>query len=163
MALSSVGGSVASLAASRSSRSNHSGETSSPFSSFLRAAAGSQEEAARTAAAAEASGATGQSPDLKQQADKALADFRQSVTKLLSDAGIDTSHKIRLESDGQGGVHVAGDHPDREKIEQLLARQSRTGRAVSAACRAVSKAAFSGAVGRGHTASTQPEIRPVAA
>ena len=74
-----VGGSVASLATSRSTRSNHSGETSSPFSSFLRAPAGSQEEAARTAAA-EAPGTSGQTSALKQQADKALADFRQSVS-----------------------------------------------------------------------------------
>src|SRR4051794_31194800 len=101
MALSSIGGSVASLSAARAARENRPGEASSPFSSFLRSAAGSQEEAARTASAAKAGDNTA---DLKQQADKALADFRQSVSKLLSDAGIDTSHQIRLESDGQGGV-----------------------------------------------------------
>lgn len=119
MALSSIGGSIASLSNSRSSKSGNSGETSSPFSSFLRSAAGSQEDAARTTAA-DGTPAAGKTDELKLQADKALADFKQSVSKLLSDAGIDTTHKIRLESDGQGGVHVAGDHPDRDKIEDLL-------------------------------------------
>ncbi len=52
---------------------------------------------------------------------KADADaFEKLLAQELDMAGIDTSIPIKLKSDGEGGVFVSNDHPDKEKIEALF-------------------------------------------
>ena len=53
-------------------------------------------------------------------AQKSLHDFLIKYYRLAAESDIDGSQPIRLKSDGQGGVHVDGGHPDRTKIEQLF-------------------------------------------
>lgn len=43
------------------------------------------------------------------------------ITGLLANSGVDTSQPIDLTLDYQGQIRVANDHPDKEKIEKILA------------------------------------------
>ncbi len=52
--------------------------------------------------------------------EEVLKHFREAILGKLKEAGIDTSHPIRLRGDGQGGVIVDGDHPQRAAIEQII-------------------------------------------
>jgi hypothetical protein len=79
-------------------------------------------ERARGATTSEANSATtgANVGELTRDAENQLSEFKRAIQQLFSSAGIDTSWEIRLQSDGQGGVQVNADHPDGEKIEQLL-------------------------------------------
>jgi len=46
--------------------------------------------------------------------------FEKLFTRELGKAGVDTSIPIKLKSDGEGGVIVTNDHPDKNKIEALF-------------------------------------------
>jgi hypothetical protein len=52
---------------------------------------------------------------------EALHDFRQRLQLRLAAQGVDLGRPITLRGDGFGGVEVEGDHPDRARIEQILA------------------------------------------
>lgn len=58
--------------------------------------------------------------ELTRDAETRLSEFKRSMQELFASAGIDTSWEIQLTSDGHGGVQVNGDHPDHDKIQQLL-------------------------------------------
>ena len=58
--------------------------------------------------------------ELTRDAENQFSEFKRAMQQLFANAGIDTTWEIRLQSDGQGGVRVNADHPDGEKIEQLL-------------------------------------------
>lgn len=47
--------------------------------------------------------------------------FEKNLTRELNKAGVDTSIEIKLRSNGEGGVEVMNDHPDKDKIEALFA------------------------------------------
>ncbi len=85
------------------------------FSSLLDAVQASQSTAAGKSCDAPVS-----LDALRQDADGRLAELRRTLNQLLSDAGVDTTHEITLEDDGAGGIHVGGDHPDAQQIEDLL-------------------------------------------
>lgn len=46
--------------------------------------------------------------------------FTSKLNRLLEQHGIDRSCEAILRSDGTGAIHVANDHPDREKIEAIF-------------------------------------------
>jgi hypothetical protein len=50
-----------------------------------------------------------------------IAEFAARVRRNLEAAGIDVSEPLALTSDGLGGIAIAGDHPQRAAIEDLLA------------------------------------------
>jgi len=52
----------------------------------------------------------------QQSLDDFLVDFRELATQ----HDVDGSQPIELKSNGRGGAVVAGDHPERTKIEQML-------------------------------------------
>jgi hypothetical protein len=58
--------------------------------------------------------------ELTRDAENKLSEFKRAIQQLFSSANIDTTWEIRLQDDGQGGVQANADHPDCEKIEQLL-------------------------------------------
>jgi hypothetical protein len=60
------------------------------------------------------------STELTRKAEATFSEFKRNMTQLLSDAGVDDSFELSLSSDGMGGISVNADHPDKEKIEQLL-------------------------------------------
>jgi hypothetical protein len=55
-----------------------------------------------------------------QKAQNALNAFHQTLLKLMADGQVDTSQPIQLQSDGLGGVQVAGNNPDADKITAIL-------------------------------------------
>ncbi|MEQ8788659.1 MAG: hypothetical protein RIC55_20280 [Pirellulaceae bacterium] len=50
-----------------------------------------------------------------------LDEFRKQLQDRLAAGGVDLSQPITLQTDSFGGIEVAGDHPDRALIEQILA------------------------------------------
>lgn len=58
--------------------------------------------------------------ELTREAENQLSEFKHAVQQLFASAGIDTTWQSRLQSDGQGGIQANADHPDCEKIEQLI-------------------------------------------
>lgn len=50
-----------------------------------------------------------------------IAEFADRIRRELEAAGIDLEEPIEVTSDGLGGVKLAGDHPQRAAIEELLA------------------------------------------
>jgi len=58
--------------------------------------------------------------DCKAACEQAVERFRESAYQRLTAAGVDLSQPIELQSDGLGGIQVAGEHPDRALIEQTL-------------------------------------------
>jgi hypothetical protein len=56
----------------------------------------------------------------KQSAALALSEFQRQLKQTLMAAGIDTGQPIHLEVDGNGGVNVGGDHPQRSQIQELF-------------------------------------------
>lgn len=58
--------------------------------------------------------------ELARDAQNQLSEFKQEMQKLFASAGIDTSWEIHLKSNGRGGLQVNADHPDCDKVEQLL-------------------------------------------
>lgn len=55
-----------------------------------------------------------------QKFEQAVRDFARRLQERLAMAGVSSSQPIELVSDGQGGVQVSGDHPERALIEQTL-------------------------------------------
>ncbi len=51
---------------------------------------------------------------------KDLEAFEDLFSNELAKAGVDTSIPIKLKSNGEGGVMVTNDHPDKEKIEAMF-------------------------------------------
>ncbi len=49
-----------------------------------------------------------------------MESFEKLFTQELAKAGVDTSLPIKLASDGEGGVLVTNDHPDKDKIEAMF-------------------------------------------
>jgi hypothetical protein len=115
MALSSILGSSSQTAQKYNPFASKSSSGSS-FADALKSAGGANDSA-------NASGKTAADSllEVRRQADTSLAELSKSLQQVLKDSGVDTSQPIRLECDGQGGVKVAGNHPDREKIERALA------------------------------------------
>ncbi len=72
-----------------------------------------------SALSAQATGGTA-AANQQQQAQIALNAFQKKLLPLLSAAKVDTSQEIHLESDGQGGIRVAGNSPDADKITAVL-------------------------------------------
>jgi len=58
--------------------------------------------------------------DLKRECEAGLSEFRRTLLDLFDKSGVDTRQEIRLESNGFGGVVVAGGHPDADKIEDIF-------------------------------------------
>ncbi len=58
--------------------------------------------------------------DLRRTAEQTLADFSERLQRQLAERGISTTLRFRLEGNGQGGIRVAGDHPQRARIEQAI-------------------------------------------
>ncbi len=52
---------------------------------------------------------------------KDLEAFEDLFSNELAKAGVDTSIPIKLTSNGEGGVIVTNDHPDKDKIEAMFA------------------------------------------
>jgi hypothetical protein len=84
------------------------------FADVLKSAAGA-------AAAPTGKAATDGLSEMHKQADKSLSDFSSALDGLLKTAGVDTTQKIRLQTDSQGGVKVEAGQADREKIEKVFA------------------------------------------
>jgi len=60
--------------------------------------------------------------DLVAFANKKLEEFQKKLKELLEANGIDSSQPVSLsEKSGSGDLKVTNDHPDADKIEQLLA------------------------------------------
>ena len=59
--------------------------------------------------------------DIQAHLAEISADLQSALSSKFRAAGIDTSRSIDLETDAQGNVRIANDHPDKEKIEQLFA------------------------------------------
>ncbi len=57
---------------------------------------------------------------LKDGLAKLSESFSKNLSFLLSIGGVDPKQDLELKSDGTGGIQVAGDHPKRFEIEQLL-------------------------------------------
>jgi hypothetical protein len=57
---------------------------------------------------------------LQQTAQQNLNAFHKQLVTLLAGSQVNLSQPIRLESDGQGGVQVAGNNPDAGKIMSVL-------------------------------------------
>ena len=60
---------------------------------------------------------------LRQEAERLLGSLQTHLKKVLADAGVTTPPPVQLAVDPSGDVRLLGDHPDREKIEAVLAEQ----------------------------------------
>jgi len=89
------------------------------FADVLKAARGANATAKNTVAPAPNAEA-GKLAELQRHAQALLAGFKESIGQLLADRGVDTSHEIRFESDSNGKLKLVGDHPERDKIEEIL-------------------------------------------
>src|SRR5262245_46454572 len=49
-----------------------------------------------------------------------IGELRQRIARHLAEAGIQLSQPVELISDGQGGIAVAGSHPQQSAIEEAL-------------------------------------------
>lgn len=49
-----------------------------------------------------------------------IAEFADRIRRELESAGIDLNEPLEVTSDGLGGIALAGDHPQRAAIEELL-------------------------------------------
>lgn len=58
--------------------------------------------------------------DVKSKAAMALAKYGRFVSELLRDSGVHVPPAVNLQTGSDGHIHVIGDHPDRERIEQLF-------------------------------------------
>lgn len=58
--------------------------------------------------------------------------FLSALSTKLEEAGIDTSVSITLKRNADGSIEVAGDHPDKEKIEALFTKEPVLGEAFNA-------------------------------
>ncbi len=113
-----LGGTQAALQAARAANDTfvkpaigNATRTQSPptFASAMQAAAAKSSTGAKTVNQA----------DL-QKAQNALNAFHQTLLQLMTNGQVDTSQQIQLQSDGQGGVQVAGNNPDADKITAIL-------------------------------------------
>ena len=98
-------------------------QAAEPFSKTLGSAMSSDSKAtdqAQPAGYDPASASAVRLADLRRLADLSLSEFKRTLKQLLADAGVDTNQMIRLEPDGNGGVTLAGQHPDRDKIEKIF-------------------------------------------
>lgn len=77
---------------------------------------------AKAATSPESSAATtgATAGELTREAENQLSEFKRAMKQLLSEAGIDDTWAISLQSNGAGGVTVDPSHPDHEKITELL-------------------------------------------
>jgi hypothetical protein len=93
-------------------------------SALVKPAVGSATQSAGSFAgamqAAAAKSAASASQANAQKAQTALTAFRQTLMQLMAANQVNTSQPIQLESDGQGGVQVAGDSPDSDKIMSIF-------------------------------------------
>lgn len=58
--------------------------------------------------------------DLEANLEQTLAKVKQETTALFLENGISLDPPVELTTDSEGSVRVVGDHPDKEKIEQLF-------------------------------------------
>jgi hypothetical protein len=58
---------------------------------------------------------------LRSDTDKLTSNFRTTLNRLLEEHGIDTSQAFSLQADPFGGIQVAGEHPQKDAIEQIFA------------------------------------------
>ena len=58
---------------------------------------------------------------ISQMLQMKLQSFQSDFVKQMKSAGIDTSQQVDLQKGADGNLMVMGDHPDKAKIEQLLA------------------------------------------
>lgn len=58
--------------------------------------------------------------DLEAGLKKKTTEFQDRVNTLFLENGISTDPPVELTSDSEGNIRVKGDHPDKEKIEQLF-------------------------------------------
>ncbi|MGC3970085.1 MAG: hypothetical protein QM775_22990 [Pirellulales bacterium] len=58
--------------------------------------------------------------DIRKEYEQNLAGLQSRLTLEFAKAGIDTSNVFQLQTDPSGRVVVAGDHPQKEKIEQMF-------------------------------------------
>jgi len=72
------------------------------------------------AAAKSSTGAKTVNPADAKKAQLALNAFHQRLMQLMANSQVDTSQPIELQSDGQGGVQVAGNNLDADKITSIL-------------------------------------------
>jgi hypothetical protein len=119
----SISGMTSTLASAATAPLTATRRAADPFSKTLGSAMSSDGNAANQA---QPSGYDPSSPaavrvaDLRNSADLSLSEFKRTLKQLFTDAGINTSQTIRLEPDGNGGVTVVGQHPDRDKIEKIF-------------------------------------------
>lgn len=59
--------------------------------------------------------------DVRREYEQGLAGLQSRLTLEFAKAGIDTSAAFQLQTDPSGRVVVAGNHPQKEKIEQMFA------------------------------------------
>lgn len=59
-------------------------------------------------------------PNPNPALDSEIEQLRQRVERCLAEAGIQLSQPVELVSNGQGGIAVAGAHPQQAAIEQAL-------------------------------------------
>ncbi|MBN8625320.1 MAG: hypothetical protein J0M17_07515 [Planctomycetes bacterium] len=58
--------------------------------------------------------------DIRKEYEQNLAGLQSRLTLEFAKAGIDTSNVFQLQTDPSGRVVVAGNHPQKEKIEQMF-------------------------------------------
>ncbi len=61
--------------------------------------------------------------DVRRARDNNLEQFRDLIKRLFRERGIDNGRAIRLEATADGQVSVAGDHPQKDAIEQVFRDQ----------------------------------------
>lgn len=59
--------------------------------------------------------------DIKNELSRSSAQLTDNVNQLFLSNDISLDPPVELTTDGEGNVRVKGDHPDKEKIEQLFA------------------------------------------
>jgi hypothetical protein len=119
----SVSGMTSTLASAATAPFTAARRAADPFSKTLGSAMSSDSNATNQAQPAgydPSSPAAVRVTDLRNSADLSLSEFKRTLKQLFTDAGINTSQMIRLEPDGNGGVTVVGQHPDRDKIEKIF-------------------------------------------
>jgi len=110
--LMSIGATAAGFAATRVAR--HLGEAATSFVDAL--------DRGQRATVSEPKQESVSRAALDPQADlaKRLAEFQQQLQRRLAEAGLDTSLRFQLQSDGQGRIRVAEEHPNRLRLEQAI-------------------------------------------
>jgi len=126
-----------------SGRANPSKSTGSAFSSDAPRASVAPASSTAGLGQVAAIDTAGLMATLAAQSQAKVAALATELGNLFSQHGIDTSLEVVLQTDAQGQVVVANDHPDKARIEALLARDpaltarfTQLGAAVEALCAA---------------------------